>query len=104
MEGLIPTKYYEKTKEELVSAGGTDLKIQYKLVNTCIINNNIKFKQTFLLIKNLTNNVILGTHFLTQLYPFSVDNYGVHTEVLGQKLLFPFILQPVEKEVDILKK
>lgn len=43
-EGLIPTKYFEKTKEELCSANGAQLVINYKLSNAKICNNQVCFK------------------------------------------------------------
>lgn len=62
-EGLIPTEYFEKTKEELSSASGAKLQIKYKLTNTTICNKQICFKTTFILIKNLSQGIILGTQF-----------------------------------------
>ena len=42
LEGLIPTKYFEKTSEQLSTANGSKLKINYKLSTTTIENQNLK--------------------------------------------------------------
>jgi FtsZ-binding cell division protein ZapB len=72
LEGLIPTKYFEKTSEQLSTASGSKLKINYKLSTTIIENQNLKIDTPFLLVKNLKNKVILFTfHKIT--FPFT-DN------------------------------
>ncbi|RDY06063.1 hypothetical protein CR513_10017, partial [Mucuna pruriens] len=60
-EGLIPTKYYEKTLEGVTSANGSRMHIQYKLPNAKICKNQICFNTAFVLVKNINTPMILGT-------------------------------------------
>jgi hypothetical protein len=69
-EGIIPTKYYEKTTEKLHQASGTRLNIEYKIPNAHICNDGICFKTTFILVKDITSRIILGNPFLALLDPF----------------------------------
>jgi len=68
--GIVPAKYCEKSKEELASANGTALNISYKLNKGYIKADGYCFKNTFLIVNNTTSDLILGTPFLTQIYPF----------------------------------
>ncbi|GLT68083.1 hypothetical protein SLA2020_403430 [Shorea laevis] len=45
-EGLIPTKYYSKTKEVLRSANGSKMHIDYELNNAHICQDGVCFKQS----------------------------------------------------------
>ena len=76
--GIIPTKYCEKTNEGLSSANGTPLTISYKLNKGYIKNDGYCLENTFFIVDNMTNDLILGTPFLTQIYPFYVNETGVH--------------------------
>ena len=98
-EGIVPTKYCERTREQLASASGDPLSIRYKLNKGYIQNNNYCFKNVFLIVANLTNDVILGTPFLTQIYPFTVTQRGVHTTIVGNLITFPFLTSARQKEV-----
>jgi len=69
LEGLIPTKFFEKTSEKLSTANGSKLKINYKLSNAIIENQGLRINTNFLLVKNLKNEVILGTPFIIALFP-----------------------------------
>ena len=69
-EWLIPVKYYEKTWQELFSANKGKLEIEFKLQNVHICQNNYCFKTQFVLVQNMTEPLILGTPFITLLYPF----------------------------------
>ena len=77
-EGLIPLKYLEKTKQKMASATRSKLQINYKLPNAYICNNEYCFKNVFILVTNLKLQVILGTPFITQIYPFIVDSKGIY--------------------------
>ena len=66
--GIVPTKYCEKTNDGLSSVNGTPLTISYKLNKGYIKNNGYCFKNTFLIVDNMTSDLILGTPFLTQIY------------------------------------
>ena len=59
-EGLISSKYFEKSTERLVSANVSQMKIKYELNNAHVCHNNVCFKIHSVLVKNLTDKVILG--------------------------------------------
>ena len=85
-EGQIPSIFYEKTTEKLHSVNGEPLKIKYKHPNAYICNQGYCFKNTFILVKDTNNEIILGTPFITQVYPFSIDCIGIHTNIMGNKM------------------
>ena len=89
-KGLIPSKYFEKSTERLVSANGSQMKIKYELNNAHVCHNNVCFKIPSILVKNMTNKVILGLPFINALYPFLVEHDGITTDPLGQKVKFKF--------------
>ena len=76
-EGLIPTKYFEKTTEGLRGANNNRLKINYKLSKVHVCNDGICFVNSFLLVKDLGQELIPGTPFITQLYPFKITEMGL---------------------------
>ena len=82
-EGLIPSKYFEKSTERLVFANDTQIKIKYELNNAYVCHSNVCFKIPFVLIKNMTNKVILGLPFINALYPFLVEHDGITTDPFG---------------------
>ena len=49
-EGLIPSKYFEKSIERLVSANGTQMKIKYELNNAHVCHGNVCFKLPSILV------------------------------------------------------
>jgi hypothetical protein len=67
-EGLIPTKYYEKTTEKLLQASGASLNIEFKLPNAHVCRDGVCIKTTFILVKDITSKVILGNPFIALLY------------------------------------
>ena len=98
-ERLIPVKYYEQTKQELFAANKGQLKIELKLQNVHICQNNYCFRTQFILIKNMTEPLILGTPFITLLYHFQVNDESVKTIILGNTIFFPFIYPLTKKEI-----
>ena len=72
-KGLIPTVYFKKTLQGVVSANTQPLQIDYKISNVHICNKNICFKTSLLLVKDMNKEIILGTPFLALLYHFRVD-------------------------------
>ena len=100
LEGLIPTKYFEKTSEQISTANGSKLKINYKLSTTTIENQNLKVETPFLLVKNLKNKVILGTPFIRSLFPLQINNEGIITQHLGQPIIFRFIRKPIIRDLN----
>ena len=97
-EGLIPSKYFEKSTKRLVSANGSQMKIKYELNNAHICHNNVNFKIPSVRVKNLTDKVILGLPFINALYPFLVEHDGITTDPFGQKVKFKFASKT---EIDI---
>ena len=89
-EGLIPSKYVEKSTKRLVSANGFQIKIKYELNNAHVCHNNVCFKIPSVLVKNMTDKVILGLPFINALYPFLVEHDGIPTDPFGQKVKFKF--------------
>ena len=89
-EGLIPSKYFEKSTERLVSANGSQMKIKYELNNAHVCHDNDCFKIPSVLVKNITDKVILGLLFINALYPFLVEHDGITTDPFGQKVKFKF--------------
>ena len=61
----MPTKYYERTTETLNSNNEKKFQINYKLLNVHICNQRICFKNIFILVKDMTQQIILETPFLT---------------------------------------
>ena len=89
-EGIIPCKYYEKSTKKQFSTNGTQMKIKYELNNAHVCHNNVCFKITSVLVKNMTDKVILGIPFINSLYPFLYEHDGITTDPFGQKVKFKF--------------
>ena len=103
-EGLIPTKYFHKTTQSLTSASCNSLYIQYKLPIVLICNQGLCLPTSFVLIKNMSQALILGTPILCLLMPISkIDFIGIHTTLNNQPIIFEFIIEPYTKELDQIK-
>ncbi|GAV93075.1 Peptidase_A3 domain-containing protein, partial [Cephalotus follicularis] len=102
-EGLIPTKYFEKTKQKLSTANYENLRVNFKVTDVHICNEGICIKQTFILVKDLDIGIILGQPFLKIIKPFKVTNEGITTKLFQQKILFAFNEKPITKDIDLLK-
>ena len=89
-EGLIPSKYFKNSTEKLVYANGTQMKIKYELNNAHVCHGNVCFKIPSVLIKNMTDKVILGLPFINALYLFLVEHDGITTDPFRQKVKFKF--------------
>ena len=50
--------------------------------------------------KNISHQIVLGTPFLTQLYPFQIDSQGLRTKFNNQEILFEFIRRVEVKEIN----
>ncbi|KAK9988447.1 hypothetical protein SO802_028686 [Lithocarpus litseifolius] len=90
-EGLIPSKYFEMSTERLVSANGSQMKINYELTNAHVSHNNVSFKIPSVLVRNMHDKVILGLPFLNTLYPFLVDHDGITSDPFKQRVKFKFV-------------
>ena len=99
-EGLIPIVYFAKTSQRLSTTSNDPLKVQYKIPQGHIFKNGICIKTSFLLVKNISHQIVLGTPFLTQLYPFSIDSQGLKTKYNNQDILFEFIKGIEVKEIN----
>ena len=52
-----------------------------------------------MLVQNMTEPLILGTPFITLLYPFQVNDEGVKITILGNTIFFSFIYPLTKKEI-----
>ena len=66
------------------------MKIKYELNNAHVYRDDICFKIPSVLVKNMTDKVILGLPFINALYPFLVEHDGITTDPFGQKVKFKF--------------
>ncbi|KAH1262177.1 polyprotein [Glycine max] len=103
LEGLIPTKFFEKTSKKLSTANDSKLKINFKLSNAIIENQGLKINKNFLLVKNLKNEVILGTPFIRALFPIQISNEGITTNYLGRKIIFNFSTKPISRNINLIE-
>ncbi|KAI5339377.1 hypothetical protein L3X38_018649 [Prunus dulcis] len=103
-EGLIPTKYYQKSRESLSTASGKSLQLNFELPKAHICQNKVCFKTSFVLVKNITDEVILGLPFLALLYPFQVEHDGIISTHLGESVKFSFLSKPELHNLKALQK
>ena len=103
-EGLVPSIYFEKTSERLSSASGSKLLIKYKLSKARICNQSYCFNTQFILVKNLSCSVILGTPFISMLYPLQVTERGISTNILGKDILFEFSYPIINRNINEIKE
>ena len=73
-EGIIPSKYFQQIKERLSSTNGSKMQIKYKIPEAHVCQDNTCFKIAFVLVKNMTDRVILGNPFMCLLYPFTTNS------------------------------
>ncbi|GAV62961.1 Peptidase_A3 domain-containing protein, partial [Cephalotus follicularis] len=102
-EGLIPTKFFKKTKQKISTANGENLSVKFKISDVHICNDGICIKQTFILVKDLDVGIILGQPFLEIIKPFKVKNEGIMTKIFQRKILIAFNEKPITKEINLLK-
>ena len=103
LEGLIPTKYYEKTIQKLRSANDSKMNVNYKLPKAHICQDNVCFKTSFILVKDMNDEVILRLPFIYLLTPFKINNEGLTTKPFDQTVHFKFVLKSEIKELRQLK-
>ncbi|XLU80753.1 hypothetical protein S245_004173, partial [Arachis hypogaea] len=103
-EGLISTKYDEKTTERVLMAENDTMTIDYKLSKAKICKNRVCFATTFFLARNISHQVILGNPFTLLLYPFNVDIDGITcTRIPSQPVHFEFLTRPKQHELNMLQ-
>lgn len=78
------TRWLGKDTIQLFSATGEKVKINYKLRNSYICNNEISFINNFMIIKDINEEIILGIPFITQIKPYTFQLDDIHTRVLGK--------------------
>ena len=71
-------------------ANGNPLNIQFKLPKVHICKEDVCLINTFILVKNPNEGIILGTSFLTQLYPFHVTDKGITSKKFNKEITFEF--------------
>ena len=98
-EGIIPSKYFKKTRERLTSASGGKMQIEFKIPKAYVCQDNTYFKTTFVLVKNMTDRVILGNPFMCLLYPFITNSERITTHPFGQPVKFKFLRNPEPREI-----
>ncbi|KAK2970104.1 hypothetical protein RJ640_018424 [Escallonia rubra] len=75
-EGLVPTKYCETTRQALTTANNGRMKINYKISESWVCNDGICLKTHFIVVRGLSQSIILGTPFLSLLNPMTIDDKG----------------------------
>ena len=101
-EGIIPSKYFRKTRERLTSASGGKMQIEFKIPKAHVYQDNTCFKTTFVIVKNMIDRVILGNRFMCLLYPFIIDSEGITTHPFGQPVEFKFLRSSEPREISSL--
>ena len=79
------------------------MQIKYKIPKAHVCQDNKCFKTTFVLVKNMTDRVILRNPFMCLLYPFTTDSEGITTHPFGQPVKFKFIRSPKPREISSLQ-
>ncbi|GAV90454.1 hypothetical protein CFOL_v3_33863 [Cephalotus follicularis] len=82
---LIPTKYFEKTKQRLSTTNGENLRVKFKISDVYIYNEGICIKQSFILVKDLDIGIILSQPFLEIIKPFKVKTEGITIKIFNKK-------------------
>ena len=75
------------------------LQIKYQLSNAYICNQGYCFKNSFILVRDVSQEVILGISFITQIYPFKVDRIGAHREIMETTILFKLVTPVCQKDL-----
>ncbi|GAV82024.1 hypothetical protein CFOL_v3_25477 [Cephalotus follicularis] len=99
-KGLMPTKYFKKTKKRLSTAND---EVKFKVTDVHICNKGICIKQSFILVKDLDIGIILGQPFLEINKPLKIKTEGITTKIFQQKILFAFNKKPITKNINLLK-
>ena len=80
------------------------MQIEFKIPKGHVCQDNTYFKTTFVLIKNMTDRVILGNPFMCLLYLFITDSEGTTTHPFGQPVKFKFLMSPKPREISSLQE
>ena len=79
------------------------MQIKFKIPKAYVCQDNTCFKTTFVLVKNMTDRVILGNPFMCLLYPFITDSEGITIHPFGQPVKFKFLRKPEPREISTLQ-
>ena len=80
------------------------MQIEFKIPQAHVCQDNVCFRTTFVLVKNMTDRVILGNPFMCLLYPFITESEGITTHPFGQPVKFKFLRNPEPKEIEYLQE
>ena len=80
------------------------MQIEYDIPQAMVYQSGISFMTKFILVKNMTDRVILGNPFLCLLYPFITDNEGITAHPFNQPVKFEFVRSPAPWEIKSLQK
>jgi 3-isopropylmalate dehydratase small subunit len=72
-EGLVPSKYFEKSTEKLSFAIGNKLSINFELNNVHVCKHKVCFHIPSVLVKDMSENVILDIPFIAMIYHFTAE-------------------------------
>ncbi|BAH94377.1 Os08g0506200 [Oryza sativa Japonica Group] len=89
-EGIIPHKYFYKAAHRIRGADGGLLTVEYQIPEIYICITEVCIKTSFLLVKNLKQDVILGTPFLSLIRPFLVTNEDIQFKIMGKQVSLRF--------------
>ena len=79
------------------------MKIKYKFPKAHVCQNNTCFKTPFVLVKDMTDKVILENKFMCLLYPFTTNSKGITTHPFRQPVKFSFIRSLEPHEINVLQ-
>ena len=71
--------------------------------NAHICNQGICIKQTFILVRDLKENVTLRIPFLNSICSIRLDDQGLRTTLLDKEILFKFTNPLYEKNINTLR-
>ena len=80
------------------------MQIEFKVPQAHVCQDNACFRTTFVLVKNMTDRVILGNPFMCLLYPFIIDSESITTHPFGQPIKFKFLRNPGPTEIESLQE
>ena len=75
------------------------MQIEFKIPKAHVCQDNTCFKTTFVIVKNMTDRVILRNPFMYLLYPFITNSEGITTLPFGQQVKFKFLRSPEPREI-----
>ena len=93
----------KKQKNDFISLMVWHYKLKYQLSNVYICNQGYCFKNSFILVRDISQEVVLGTPFITQIYPFKVDHIGEHTEIMETITSSKFVTSIPQNDLPLLQ-